>query len=194
MIPKIANRKEGKKETLYCMFSHHPLFTMWLLPLSVSHGPLKSWFTFTHNQCNFFFLCQYIYLTISCQNPHAFPLPKCTGASTIEHYFHKQSSQWSQGLPWVPQECWFGSGVLGLPRVFAQHWRQGHYSFRKAFHIPDLKKHHKLLDKNMCKWYDGDRLGLFSQILIATFCRYIFVPLRSFIAVQLLLKKTKPSG
>lgn len=177
------------------MFSLFPLFTVWFLPLSVSHGPLTSWFTFTHKHCNFSFLCQYLHLMISCQNPCSFALAKVNRCQHNWALFPQTKPpvkpRAALGAPGMLVWLW-GSWIY-LP-VFVQHWRQGHCSFRKAFHIPDWKKHQKLFHKNMCKWYDGDKLSFHSRILKATFCRYIFVPLESFIAVQLLLKKPKPFG
>lgn len=118
------------------------------------------------NSVVFFFLCQYIYLTISCQNLCAFPLPKCTQVpAQLGIISTNKALSEAKGCPGCARNAGLALGCSDYLHVFAQHWRQDHYLFRKSFHIPDLKKHHKLLHKNMCKWYDGNRLDFTAKFL-----------------------------
>lgn len=187
MARKIASRKgkkKNKRKTCIICFPMSPLFTMLLLPFSVSHSAFKSWFTFIHKQSRLgFFMPVYVFHDFMPKNMHT-SLAKVHGhpAQLGIISANKVSSE-AKGCPGCPRNAGLALGCLDYLPVFAQHWMQSHYSFRKAFHIPGAKKHQKLLHKSMCRQCNGDRLSLCSQTLKATFCRYICIPLENFIAV-----------
>lgn len=180
------HQKEKNQTKLTLHVSLSPRCSLHRSCLSGFHmAPLNLGLHFSINSVIFFYFSMPVYIF------HDF-MPKTTHTSLAKVQGHpaqlgiisaNKASSEAKGCPGCPRNAGLALGCLDYLPVFAQHQRRGHYSFRKAFHLPDAKNHQTLLHKNMCRQHNGDGLSLCSQMLKSTFCRSIRIPAESFAAV-----------
>lgn len=177
-------REKKPRKPALCVFLS-PHCSLHCSCLSAFHKvPLNLGLRLSISRIIFFSMPVDIYYMISGQNPRTLLLPKCTAAQNNWALFLQIK------LPVKPRAVLGARGMLvcllgALITSLCLHSTERRVTIHLEKHFLYLmqKTHRKLLHKNTGRQYNGNGLSLYSQMLKATFCRYIHIPLENFIAV-----------